>query len=384
MKVAFVHWVVDPVTGAGMAVKTAAVSRALAAAGADVRVIASDAGLDPPAAEPSLPNVDVVVLPARGRRFTVPQISASGMLDLVRDRDALFLMNHWTAINAIAARAARRARVPYGICPGGALRIQGRSRGLKHLYQWAVGRRLLRDATVVLATTPLEASQFEDDGVPRAKIDVIPNGVDLEPKGASGAEFRAAHAPGQAPFVLFVGRLNPIKGPDLLLDAFASDGSVPPDWQLLFAGSDEGMEAELHGRAAALGIADRVRFLGQLDPAMRTGAYRAAALLAVPSRHEAMSQVALEAAAVGTPVLLTDACGFDDVARVGGGLVVTPTVGGLADGLRDLTARAGELPAMGERLRQFVAAEFGWPVVTRRYLDLFERMIAGTGRGGAG
>jgi glycosyltransferase involved in cell wall biosynthesis len=87
-----------------------------------------------------------------------------------------------------------------------------------------------------------------------------------------------------------------------------------------------------------------------------------------------MSQVALEAAVVGTPVLLTDACGFDDVARVGGGRVVVPTADGIAAGLDELLVRPDALPAMGERLKAFVVAWFGWPVITRRYLDLFERM----------
>ncbi|MEZ5319798.1 MAG: glycosyltransferase [Vicinamibacterales bacterium] len=374
MRVAFVHWVIDPVLGAGMAVKTVNVSRALAAAGADVRVVTTDAGLDARAAP--MPGVDVVVLPARGRRFPVPRAPGGTMASLVGDRDVVFLMNHWTAINAMAVRACWRARVPYGICPGGALRIQGRSRALKQVYQWMIGHRLLRDASVVLATTPLEGRQFETDGIPPARIAVIPNGVDVEPAGATAAAFRARHLPGDAPFVLFMGRLNPIKGPDLLLDAFARVARARPGWQLVFAGRDEGMEAGLRDRAAALDLADRVRFVGHLDAAMSVGAYRAAALLAVPSRHEAMSQVALEAAVVGTPVLLTDACGFDEVGRVGGGGVVAPTVDAIAQGLDDLIARPDALPAMGDALRTFVAGEYGWPGITRRYLDLFDRMRA--------
>jgi len=383
VKVAFVHWVIDPTIGAGMAVKTVNVSRAVAAAGADVRIITTDVGLQARPLPP-LPGVEVVALPARPRRFPVPRSARAAMDALVRDRDALLLMSHWTAINAMAARAARRHGVPYAVCPGGALRIQGRSRALKRVYQWTVGRRLLRDASVVLATTPLEARQLADDGVPAAGIEVIPNGVDVKPEGASAAEFRARHLPGDAPFVLFMGRLNPIKGPDLLLDAFARATAARPAWQLVYAGSDEGLETGLRRRAAGLGLPGRVRFLGHLDPAMSTGAYRASSLLAVPSRHEAMSQVALEAAVVGTPVLLTDACGFDDVARVDGGRVVRPTTDGIAAGLDDLLGRPESLPAMGERLRTFVAAEFGWPGITRRYLGLFGRMTAGPARQVAG
>ena len=93
-----------------------------------------------------------------------------------------------------------------------------------------------------------------------------------------------------------MGRLNPIKGPDLLLEAFGQVADRFREWRLLLAGRDEGLEGDLRVRAQSLGLTDRVHFVGHLDPSESTGAYRAASLLVVPSRHEAMSLVALEGA----------------------------------------------------------------------------------------
>jgi glycosyltransferase involved in cell wall biosynthesis len=91
--------------------------------------------------------------------------------------------------------------------------------------------------------------------------------------------------------------------------------------------------------------------------------YKNAAFLAIPSRSEVMSMVALEAAAMGTPVLLTDRCGFDEVQEVGGGLVVAADVENLAAGLQKMIAEARNRTAMGERLRAFVLAQYAWPRV---------------------
>ena len=141
-----------------------------------------------------------------------------------------------------------------------------------------------------------------------------------------------------------------------------------------------GMHRGLVELAARRGISDRVRFAGRIDHGLTPAAYRAAALLVVPSRSEAMSLVAIEAGAVGTPVLLTDACGFDVGGDVGGGLTVPATIDGLAGGLKRLLADAHEVPNMGARLRAHVAAHYVWPVVGRQWFELCVEIAGAAGR----
>jgi glycosyltransferase involved in cell wall biosynthesis len=74
-----------------------------------------------------------------------------------------------------------------------------------------------------------------------------------------------------------------------------------------------------------------------------------------------MSMVALEAAALGIPVLLTDRCGFNEVEQVGGGLVVSADVASLAAGLTKMIDQTRNAAAMGERLRAFVLVQYAWP-----------------------
>ena len=175
--------------------------------------------------------------------------------------------------------------------------------------------------------------------------------------------------------MLFVGRLATVKAPDLLVEAFAAIGDAFPQFHLVMVGPDFGMRSGLEKRIRKLGIAERVHFLGFIDEGHRQYLYRRAALLVVPSRSEVMSVVALEAAAVGTPVLLTDRCEFDEIAEIGGGLVVAADQQALAEGLRAMLSDQAALRQMGERLRRFALERYTWPIVARGMLDHFAGLI---------
>lgn len=88
--------------------------------------------------------------------------------------------------------------------------------------------------------------------------------------------------------------------------------------------------------------------------------------------------VAIEAGAAGTPVLLTEACGFHDVERVGGGRVVATTVDGLAGGLDDLLGRLDKLPELGLALQRHVLEHYTWERAARSYLATYHRITACT------
>ena len=94
---------------------------------------------------------------------------------------------------------------------------------------------------------------------------------------------------------MFVGRLDPIKGPDLLLEAFSNLNNRFSKFHLLFAGVGNVMQRALENRAGDLGIKDRVHFLGFLSGIKKSWALHSAKLLVIPSRREAMSIVVLEA-----------------------------------------------------------------------------------------
>jgi glycosyltransferase involved in cell wall biosynthesis len=154
------------------------------------------------------------------------------------------------------------------------------------------------------------------------------------------------------------------------------------DCHVVFAGPDEGMLPQLRRIAAECGVEDRVHFVGYLGGTAKSQAYHAAELLVVPSRQEAMSIVALEAGISGTPVLLTDQCGFDEVARVGGGMVVPASVEGLREGLNQMLESPSRLKQMGANLQRFVGKHLTWDAAAEKYLTLYSQILKNSGHQG--
>jgi len=119
-----------------------------------------------------------------------------------------------------------------------------------------------------------------------------------------------------------------------------------------------------------------VHFIGHLGGALKSMAYHAAELLVIPSRSEAMSIVVLEAGAAATPVLITDRCGFGDIAEIGGGLVVPATEEGIGAGLINLLSRPDELKTMGNNLMRHTQRFFAWNSIGNKYLRMYEAMAS--------
>jgi glycosyltransferase involved in cell wall biosynthesis len=173
-----------------------------------------------------------------------------------------------------------------------------------------------------------------------------------------------------------MGRLAPIKGPDLLIQAYLSTMNAQR-YPLVMAGPDFGMQGELQTLLANHQAADRVHFIGFLNEAQRNEAYQHAMMLVIPSRSEAMSLVALEAGITGLPVLLTNTCGFDEVQKIDGGCVVEPTVDGITSGLEIMLSDVDDLPQKGQRLKAFVVDHYSWHIIVTKMVDYFESFTQG-------
>ena len=376
MRVLNVNPFLDPKTGGGTAERTFQMSLHLANSGLECTVLTIDTGLDALRIS-ALKPARVVALPLLLRRFYVPVIRWRVIRDLVDAADIVHLMGHWTLLNALVYIAVRRAKKPYVVCPAGALLIYGRSKLLKAIYNLVVGRRMIRNASAWIAVTTAEFSHFKAYGIASAKINVIPNGVsgeDFIPQ-ITEQEFRRRYHLSDAPIILFMGRLNPIKGPDLLLQAFCDVKQALLGYQLVFAGPDEGMQAMLMVSAEQNGISDKIHFLGYLGSLDKVSAYYSARLLVVPSRQEAMSIVALEAGICGTPVMVTDQCGFGEIKSIDEGLEVLADAEGIATGLKNLLTQPEKLDRIAVSFRQFVMQKYSWDSVVLKYVELYLNLL---------
>ncbi|MFI5166654.1 MAG: glycosyltransferase [Thermoanaerobaculales bacterium] len=366
----------DPVLGGGAGERTFQMARHLAASGIGCDVLSGDRELSRERIS-GLAPAQAVAVGSWGRRFPVPRISRRHLDRLVADADVVHLMGHWTILNAMTYRAAVRLGRPYLHCPAGSISIFGRSQVLKRVYQRLVGRRIAVGASRCVAIARTEIPDLLECGVAAEKIVIVPNGVDTPtavPSAIVGLRTRFGLGPER--IVLFVGRLEHNKGADLLLDGFARLPEAFSNWQLVFVGPDWGAEGSLQRSVADGRLANRVRFLGYLGGNEKAAAYLASDLVVVPSRREAMSIVALEAGLHGRPVLVSRACGLDEVDEVGGGMVVDPEPGAVASALQVLLGSAARLPEMGQRWRNCVTERFSWERIGAQYAELLKAVVS--------
>ncbi len=324
-----------------------------------------------------LAGVEVVSLPTFNRRFKVPLPRYRLVRRLVRDAQVVHLMSYWSILSAIVWWTAVRLGRPYVVSPCGTLPIIGRSRFLKRLYQAVVGRQILRRAARVMAITQEESRQLQSIGVDKESIAVLPNGIRPEEcRFRADREFRRQFALSDAPFILFLGRLEPIKGPDLLVEAFAELSRERPGLMLVLAGPGGAMRGQLERLARTRGIEDRVRFLGFLDTKRKSWALHAAQLLVIPSRREAMSIVVAEAGATATGVVATDRCGLEQLDEMGAVITVPADAAGLRSGIGAALRDPQAARAMGERLQTFTLDCLTWRAISLRCLELLRSVQA--------
>jgi glycosyltransferase involved in cell wall biosynthesis len=376
MQVLNVNSSLDFKTGGGTAERTFQMSRFLAIEGAQCTVLTIDTGLDESRIKALLP-AKVVALPLLWKRFYVPMTNWKLIKSLVSSADIIHLMGHWSVLNALVYFALRRANKPYVVCPAGALPLFGRSKWLKRLYNLLVGNKIIRNASAWIAVTSTELPQFANYGISADQVTIVPNGVSREDFPLVDVNsFRASKKISSKPSILFMGRLNLIKGPDLLLRAFAQVHSRIPDYQLIFAGPDGGMQSELIDIANQEKISDRVHFLGFVNGIEKAATYQMADLLVVSSRQEAMSIVALEAGICGIAVMLTDQCGFGEVRSISPQLEVTADVAGIADGLTQLLSNTAKLESAAISFQQLVLKKYTWDSVVQNYIQLYSKIIS--------
>jgi len=369
MKILHVIMTLNSVTGGGTVERTVQLHKALANLGADSHILTIKESVD---SSEILQANDITYLSCLNARWFIPFPAISKVRSLVEQADVVHLMNHWTFINAWVYLLARKLNKPYIISPAGALTFFGRSKIKKYLYQRLIGKNILRNALAAIAISPHEVELFENVGIDSHKIHHIPNGVnDRDFSFSDTSIFRKAYSLAAVPYILFLGRINTIKGPDLLLAAFAKLRYDLPH-HLVFAGPDGGMTDQLKKQILELNLIDRVHFTGHVGGDLKSSAYHGATLLVVPSRHEAMSIVALEAAISSTPVLLTDQCGFSSLAEAGAAIEVPATIEGLSKGLEKLLIEDCNLEQMGQNGRKFALERFSWAIMAKRFLELAE------------
>jgi glycosyltransferase involved in cell wall biosynthesis len=375
VRVLTVHAGFGPVAGGG-AERNYRMATHMLAAGHDVRMLITDKWLEhqePPPGYP-FPSDRLVILPLVNRRYDVPLPLLRRIDRAVAGVDVVHFMGVVSPLVPLVAAAARRRRRPWVICTAGSLQFVSRSLHLKRGFMSLFGDWIMRGAARIVATTARERATLARYAPPE-RVVTIPNAIDALAPPHPEAVIRRRLDVGTAPYLLFMGGFHPVKGADLLVEAFSRVASGPMRDQLLvLAGPRDEGQLALRRQVDRLGLRERVRFPGFLQAGgEKEAAIAFASFVTIPSRQDAMTMVVLEAAQLGTPVLLTSACGFSEFEEHGGGLVVEPTADDLARGLEAMNVAPNRSPEAADCMRS-IAERHCWQKVIGQYLQLFREV----------
>ena len=246
--------------------------------------------------------------------------------------------------------------------------------------------RIVGDADAVIASTRTEAELLRTRyGADPGRVHVVPAGVDLDIFSDRIDRVAARQSLGGGRIVLFVGRLQPLKAPDVAVRALAELDRILPDdglpTRLVIVG---GASGPAHGEsspeglrrlAADLGIADRVAVLAPRPQDELAALYRAADVVVVPSHSESFGLVALEAQACGTPVVASNVGGLRAIVGEGGTLVASHRPAAFAAALAPYLLDSN-LRATASEAAVHTAQQFSWDATTDATLDVYGRVLA--------
>jgi glycosyltransferase involved in cell wall biosynthesis len=384
----------------GPPVKVRALSEALARRGHEVTVLTADWGMEsrfPLGVEPGGTirspfgwrreenGVAAVYLPSWFHYRALSWNPAAKRFARARlqNFDVVHIFGLYDFLGPAIADISRRRKLPYVVEPIGMFLPIVRSFWLKRIYHSVVGRKMLREARCLVATSEQELQELASAGVPRERIFLRRNGVEVPATLPARGKFRESLGiPADAKMVLFLGRLSAKKSPELLLEAFAMlpAPAINDDTRLLFVGPDEGgMSARLRQLAERLGVASRVVFCGPLFGVAKWEAYRDADAFVLPSQNENFGNTAAEAAAAGTPVVVTEGCGIAPLLAEVAGLVVAHTAEAISRAIARILSEPGlhaGLAAGGQE----ASSRLGWGEPAQEMESLYRKLVGAESR----
>jgi D-inositol-3-phosphate glycosyltransferase len=385
----------------GLNVYVREVCNALSDRGVATDIFTRRVNADDPVQERMAPLSRVVYLPAGpadtdkyGLFERVPEFTA-GVASFARAENLRYdiLYSHYWLSGAVACALHPHFAVPWVHTAHtlGVVKNRRLARGARPEpeVRLQLEGEISRCADLLVVSTESESADLVAAyGIPKHKTEVVAPGVDLEtfrPRDAEGSRRLVGYP--QERIVLFVGRLERLKGVDIVLRAFAANAATRPDLRLLVLGEDsrhagESEKARLKAIASELGMGDRVHFLGPVAHHELPFFYSAASACLMPSYSESFGLVGLEAQACGCPVVASNVAGLASVVRDG-------VTGYLVDGddPADYAAALGRLlddshlaQTMG-RKGVLLAQRFTWQRTADRLLASFDRLLAGSQAG---
>lgn len=309
-------------------------------------------------------------------------IFASWLFSHVQDYDLVHTNAIFSLSNLPAHWACQWHNVPYIMTPHGMLEPWALSYKAwkKQFYYRILERFALNKASAIQATASPEAKHLQRLGL-TTSIVTIPNGVyESEFNALPDADIFYQKFPltrGKL-LVLFLGRIDPKKGLDLLAKAFSSVRLHCSQVHLVIAGPDNiGFLPTAQNYFETLGCSEAVTFTGMLSGNLKYSAITAADIYIAPSYSEGFSMSILEAMASGLPCIITTGCNFPEAGEEKAAYVVASKAEEIADALLFCLTHRDEARRTGHLARKFILENYTWEKVAEKLIALYQEILLG-------
>jgi len=284
----------------------------------------------------------------------------------------LILLTHWLC---------QLRRIPYLATPHGMLEPWALSYKAekKRYYYSFLEKPTLQQASAIHVLNTSEARHLKSQGLARSVV--IPNGVhrqEFESLPEAEIFYQQFPATRNKTLILFLGRIDPKKGLDILAPAFAKVHVKFPQTHLVIAGPDSiGFLTTAQSYFTQAGCLDAVTFTGMLSGSLKYAALAAASLYVAPSYSEGFSMSILEGMASGLPCVITTGCNFPEAAIAKAADVVDINADAIADALIQCLSNPQTAKEMGLKAREFIFTNYTWEQAAKKLMHVYTAIING-------
>jgi glycosyltransferase involved in cell wall biosynthesis len=282
----------------------------------------------------------------------------------------------FSPVSSCSAAIARSQQLPYILRPLGTLDPADlqKKRQLKRLYAAVLERPNLAGAAAIHFTSEQEAKTSERFNTVNRDV-VLPLGVSLPPS-ASNSIHEKYGIPKNKPILLFMSRIDPKKGLDLLLPALEN---LESELQLVVAGGnpqDPGYEATIRDRIQHSSLKDKTSIVGFVTGSEKTALLEAADLFVLPSYYENFGIAVAEAMSVGTPVVISDQVHiWQDIERSHSGWIAQCNIASLTQVLKEALANRTEQLQRGKNAQIFALENYSWDAIAQQVIKTYQDLI---------
>jgi glycosyltransferase involved in cell wall biosynthesis len=302
----------------------------------------------------------------------------------VKDYDIVHIHSLFSNIQIAAYQACQRDRIPYIIHPHGMLDSWALSyKSWKKLpYYFFIERPAIIKARNIIALAVSEELSLKKLDV-KTPISVIPNGVWASNylKISTSKEFYEKFPLlKDKKIILFLGRIDPKKGLDLLVLSFSEIHKNFPKAHLVIAGPDSiGFKSKIENSFRNVGCFESVTFTGMVTGTLKESTLAASTIYILPSYSEGFSISVLEGMASGLPCIITTGCNFPEASISSSALIVNPDHLEIYDALSYLLKNPNEAIEMGKRAQEFIVKNYSWESIAAQMEIVYRSILYKSG-----